>query len=188
MLLAEPGATLETAGETMSSQVGEAADSLAGLPAIGDDLCRPFDVLAEAGADLAGAGVHQQEVRVGPVGCRLLVALAVVLVSWLPWRLRWVLRVRAASRLLVAAADPALSLALGDDHLVNVWATTRPVAASSVTRYHDQLVASIFAVDTDPTPTSASGEMSDVGNSAGHTTRRRLSMHRSLRKLPAAAV
>jgi hypothetical protein len=38
----------------------------------------------------------------------LVVAVAVVLVAWLPWRIRWVQRTRAARRLLAAHADPAL--------------------------------------------------------------------------------
>lgn len=112
LLLGEPGAVLESAGQTLSERVRDAADTVAGVPGIGDDLRRPFDVIAEAGVDIAGAGVRQQEV-VADLALTLstvvlVLAVAVVLVAWLPWRIRWVTRSRAARRLLVAHADPAL--------------------------------------------------------------------------------
>jgi len=112
LLLGEPGAVLEDAGDSMSARVIDAADAVAGVPAIGDDLRQPFDVIAEAGRDIAGAGARQQEVvadlALALSSAVLVVALAVVVVSWLPWRVRWVLRARAAQRLIGDAADPAL--------------------------------------------------------------------------------
>jgi hypothetical protein len=112
VLLGEPGAVLEDAGNTMSARVGDAAEAVAGVPAIGDDLRQPFDVLAEAGRDIAGAGARQQEVvtdlAVALSAAVVVFAIALVVVSWLPWRVRWVLRVRATHRMLVDASDPAL--------------------------------------------------------------------------------
>jgi len=112
LLLGEPGAVLESAGEALSERVSDAADTVAGVPGVGDDLRRPFDAIAQAGVDIAGAGARQQEVvadlALALSTAVLVVAVAVVLVAWLPWRIRWVQRTRAARRLLAAHADPAL--------------------------------------------------------------------------------
>jgi hypothetical protein len=112
LLLAEPGAALESAGDSLDARVSDAADVVAGVPGIGDDLRQPFDVIAGAGADIAAAGARQQEVvsdvALALSALLLVIAISVVLVGWLPWRARWIARTRAARDLLAGNPDPSL--------------------------------------------------------------------------------
>lgn len=110
--LADPGEVLESAGLGLTDRALDAAETVAGVPAVGDDLRRPLDVIAEAGRDIAGAGVRQQEV-VGSLATGLAAVVVVgavlaVLALWLPWRLRWVLQVREVARALAASPEPSL--------------------------------------------------------------------------------
>jgi hypothetical protein len=72
------------------------------VPLVGDQLTKPFNGAADAARSLADAGRQQQEI-VGNVA--LIVALVVValpltlvLLGWLPLRLRWMRRAGVASR------------------------------------------------------------------------------------------
>lgn len=110
--LAEPGVVLENAGNDLNERVLGAADAIEGLPLVGDQLRGPLEVVADAGTAIAGAGQRQQEVvtnvALGVSGLLLALALAVVLLAWLPRRVAWVRRATAARALLAAGASPSL--------------------------------------------------------------------------------
>lgn len=110
--LAEPGVVLEDAGNDLNQRVLGAADAIESLPLVGDQLRGPLEVVADAGTAIAGAGQRQQEVvasiALGVSGLLLALALAVVLLAWLPRRVAWVRRASAAQALLAAGASPSL--------------------------------------------------------------------------------
>lgn len=110
--LAEPGVVLEDAGNDLNERVLGAADAIEGLPVIGDQLRGPLEVVADAGTAIAGAGQRQQDVvanlALSVSGLLLALALAVVLLAWLPRRVAWVRRASAARALMAAGANPSL--------------------------------------------------------------------------------
>lgn len=110
--LAEPGIVLEDAGIGMNDRVLAAADAVDGLPVVGDELRTPFEVVAGAGTSIAAAGQRQQDVvaDVATVlsGLVLVLALALVLLTWLPRRFAWVRRTSAARTLVQGGASSSL--------------------------------------------------------------------------------
>jgi hypothetical protein len=79
---------------------------------VGDELRTPFEVVAGAGTSIAAAGQRQQDVvaDVATVlsGLVLALALALVLLTWLPRRLAWVRRTSAARTLVQGGASSSL--------------------------------------------------------------------------------
>src|SRR5436853_363470 len=73
------------------------------VPIAGDSLAGPFNNAADAARGMADAGREQQQIvhDLGWVLALLLLAVpvAVVLLGWLPLRVRWIRRARAASAL-----------------------------------------------------------------------------------------
>ena len=107
--LAEPGATIERAGDGFAGTLFDIGSKVAGVPIVGDSLRAPFNAAGEAGRVLERAGVAQQEL-VHDLATWLGVLLAVIPISYvlykyLPDRLRWVREASAASTLRIDAAD-----------------------------------------------------------------------------------
>jgi len=101
--LAAPGQKVEGAGDGMADNLTEAGSKVDQIPGVGGALATPFERAADAARSLADAGRDQQEV-VGQLALALSVAivvvpLALVLVGWLPLRVRWIRRAGAASAL-----------------------------------------------------------------------------------------
>lgn len=99
-LLAVPGRELQEAGDGLAGGLAGAAERVGGVPGIGGGLRAPLDAAAGAGDLLARAGAAQQD-AVGTLALvlGLLVALppiCLVLLRWLPGRLRWQQEARAA--------------------------------------------------------------------------------------------
>ena len=102
--LAAPGRTLESAGTDLRGRFADAADAVAEVPLLGDQLREPFDAAGGAASSITTAGVEIQDTvaqaalvaglgtAVGPV----LLALGV----WLAVRLRFVRRAAAARAVL----------------------------------------------------------------------------------------
>jgi hypothetical protein len=106
--LAVPGRKLEGAGSGLADNLAEAGGKVGRVPLVGDELTAPFERAADAARSMADAGRDQQEL-VGQLALALAVAvlifpLGVVLVGWLPLRVRWMRRAGAAKAL---AAVPA---------------------------------------------------------------------------------
>lgn len=107
--LAEPGRTVERAGEGLSGTLADISSKVGGVPLVGDSLRAPFVAAGEAGAVLERAGIAQQEV-VANLAQWLGVLLAVIPISYvlyryLPDRWRWMREATAASAIRIDAAD-----------------------------------------------------------------------------------
>lgn len=107
--LGTPGEKLADAGETLAGNMTSAADSVDRIPFVGDDIRGPFDKMSSAGTTIAEAGRHQTEV-VDQLAIFLPIALAVLAIAllavvWLPFRIRFAVRATAARRYLDAADD-----------------------------------------------------------------------------------
>lgn len=107
--LAEPGATIERAGNGLAGTLLDIGSKVADVPVVGGSLRAPFNAAGEAGRALERAGVAQQEL-VHDLATWLGVLLAVIPISYvlykyLPDRLRWVREAAAASTLRIDAAD-----------------------------------------------------------------------------------
>jgi hypothetical protein len=100
--------TATTAGR-LSAQLGDAAEQASRVPAIGEQLRQPFDAASLSLTDLV-ANANQQVLsieRVADLAQWLVfgVPVAILLALWLPRRIRFVLRARAAQRFLDSTAD-----------------------------------------------------------------------------------
>ncbi|WP_412742540.1 hypothetical protein [Krasilnikovia sp. MM14-A1004] len=100
--LGVPGAKLEGAGISIADNLADVGGKVGRVPVVGDQLTRPFSGAADAARTLADAGRQQQEL-VGTLATVLAFAvvalpLALVLLGWLPLRLRWMRRAGLASR------------------------------------------------------------------------------------------
>jgi hypothetical protein len=102
--LAEPGRQLESAGLGFSAKVRDAADTVGGVPVVGDSLRAAFDGVRSAGTAIADAG-RTQQAAVGDLALLLasivgILPIVLALVWWLPRRIIWIRRASAANRLL----------------------------------------------------------------------------------------
>jgi hypothetical protein len=107
--LAGPGDFVERAGRRWSGGVTEVGGRLAEVPLVGDDIQSGFERLAGAGDFLRNAGQAQQNaVHDLALWLGLLLALipiSIVVLLWLPRRLRWMREAAAASHIRVDADD-----------------------------------------------------------------------------------
>ncbi|WBB66963.1 hypothetical protein [Micromonospora sp. WMMD812] len=106
--LAVPGQKLEGAGGGLADNLAEAGGKVGRVPLVGDELTAPFERAAGAARALAEAGRDQQQL-VDQLALALTVAvlifpLGLVLVGWLPLRLRWMRRAGSAAKLAAAPA------------------------------------------------------------------------------------
>jgi hypothetical protein len=100
--LGVPGQKLEGAGTGLADNLADAGGKVGRVPLVGDQLTAPFTKAAEAARSLADAGREQQQIvdNLALVLSLLLVAvpLALVLLLWLPLRVRWMRRAGVAAR------------------------------------------------------------------------------------------
>ncbi|MFF4317916.1 hypothetical protein [Streptomyces sp. NPDC001568] len=103
MMLAEPGRRVESSGTGLATELGNAGDAASNVPLVGGLLRKPLRSAADASTGFAEAGQSLQD-AVGQVAALttsalIIVPVAVVLLLWLPARLRWIRRGNAARRL-----------------------------------------------------------------------------------------
>ncbi|MET0694148.1 MAG: hypothetical protein ABWY56_09460 [Propionibacteriaceae bacterium] len=105
------GPARETAGSAsrLATQFGEAAEQAAKVPGVGDQLRQPFDAAAGSLTEIITAA-NRQVITIERLGDLLqwlvfALPLAVLVAIWLPLRLRFLLRARAAQRFLDSSAD-----------------------------------------------------------------------------------
>lgn len=107
--LAEPGATIERAGDTFAGTLFDIGSKISEVPVVGTSLQAPFNSAGEAGRALEAAGATQQDVvhtLAAWLGVLLaLIPISYVLYKYLPDRLRWVREASAADSLRIDAAD-----------------------------------------------------------------------------------
>ncbi|MFD3543394.1 hypothetical protein ACFWUQ_28370 [Streptomyces sp. NPDC058662] len=104
MRLAEPGRKVESSGDSLAAELDNAADAASEVPLVGDLLKKPLQSAADAGTGLADAGQSLQHVvsQVATLAAVALIVLpvALVLLLWLPPRLRWIRRSAGVRRLM----------------------------------------------------------------------------------------
>ncbi|PSK96421.1 hypothetical protein CLV63_11115 [Murinocardiopsis flavida] len=114
LAFATPGELLEKAGGGLSSNMDTAAKNVREVPLAGDQLAKPFNSAGNAGESLSSAGVGFQE-SVGDMAFWLalvtaVIPIALVLLTWLPARARWIARASGARRLRAMAPEAASEL------------------------------------------------------------------------------
>jgi hypothetical protein len=101
--LAAPGRRIESAGQGMSSGLTDAGESVRRVPGIGGGMAEPFDTAARGADALADAGRAQQDavhnLAIALVVLVLVVPMMLVVLGWLPLRLRWIQRASLAATL-----------------------------------------------------------------------------------------
>lgn len=101
--LAVPGQKLEGAGNGLADNLKGAGDKINGIPGVPDSVAAPFTNAANAARSLADAGREQQQIvnDLAWIMSVLLVAVPVALLVllWLPLRIRWIRRAGSAARL-----------------------------------------------------------------------------------------
>jgi len=100
---------LEDAGRELGSGLSSAAERIGSLPVVGGDVRGPLDQAGRATGAIVQAG-RDQQAAVSQLAVLLGVVVAVVpvliaLAVWLPRRVRFVRRARAAQRFVDAGAD-----------------------------------------------------------------------------------
>jgi hypothetical protein len=112
-VLAVPGDALSDVGTSIASGAERLAGALDDAPLLGGGIAAPFTALGDAGEDLAGVGAstrraaHRLALWLSIVVAG--VAIAVVTVPFVAWRLRWSRRATAAARL---RSDPGTARVL----------------------------------------------------------------------------
>lgn len=101
--LAAPGRKLEGAGDGLARNLSSAGNKINSLPGVPDSVGAPFNDAAQAATSLANAGREQQAV-VDDLAWVLsvvvvVVPVALVVLVWLPLRIRWMRRAGSAARL-----------------------------------------------------------------------------------------
>ena len=107
--LAGPARETARTARDLAGQLGDAATSAAQVPGLGDSLRRPFDAASGSLGDLV-ATADRQVVIIERLAAVLgwlvfLIPVTTVLLVWLPRRVRFVRRARAAQRFIDAQAD-----------------------------------------------------------------------------------
>ena len=110
--LVSPTLTLAGSADRTAAQLERGGDGLAGIPLVGDDASAPLRAAATAVTDISTSTTRLAEL-VGDLALLVgvlvpLTPVALVLLLWLPARLRWARRAGAAQGLLDAGADPQL--------------------------------------------------------------------------------
>lgn len=104
-----PGRAMEDAGNRFAGTLETFGGRVAEVPVVGGTLREPVEAAAGAGRALEQAGLAQQQI-VGEIALALAILLAavpilLVLVTYLPGRLRWMREAGVASRIRLDAGD-----------------------------------------------------------------------------------
>jgi hypothetical protein len=148
--LGVPGQKLESAGNGLADNLKGAGDRVNDVPGVGGALSTPLRRASDAARALGSAGRDQQD-AVGTLALALsvmlvVVPLALVILFWLPLRIRWMLRAGAAARLRVAATgldllalralatQPLGKLTKIDPQIASAWRRGDPAAVEALAR------------------------------------------------------
>lgn len=108
MKLAVPGQKLAGAGDGMAGGLSSAGTKVNHVPGIGGSLAGPFNDAANAARSLADAGREQQHIVHNLAWALalllLLMPVAMVVLVWLPLRVRWIRRASTAAGLRTGGA------------------------------------------------------------------------------------
>ena len=111
-LLQAPGRSLEGAGEALTERASDLGDDVGGLPVVGRALRAPFRAIGDGGVLLQEAGLAQQSaVHTLALWLGISIAaipIALLLLRYLPGRIRWMREASAAALVRSEGADLAL--------------------------------------------------------------------------------
>ena len=146
--LGVPGQKLSSAGTGMADGLSDAGSKVHRVPVAGDSLAGPFTKAADAARSLADAGRDEQHTvrQLAWVFVLLLLAVpvALVLLGWLPRRVRWIRRATAAAAwrgggagrdllaLRALATQPLRRLSTVDEDPVAAWRRGDPDAVAAL--------------------------------------------------------
>ncbi|MBT1636581.1 hypothetical protein [Clavibacter michiganensis] len=159
--LGDLGRSMEQAGTRLGTAMSDAADSLGGLPLVGDAARGPFEDASGIGAGLEQAGRDQQSL-VGTVALLLGLLVALVPIAFIVrhWLLRRISFVRRASAARSLASTP------GGTELLALRALSSRKPASLL-KAHPDPVAAWRAGDPRVVRQLADLALRDAGVSAG---------------------
>ncbi|GAB2597504.1 hypothetical protein [Microlunatus antarcticus] len=107
--LAGPARETARTARDLAGQFGDAATSAAQVPGLGDQLRRPFDAASGSLGDLVATADRQvvliERLATATGWLVFLIPVTTVLALWVPRRVRFVRRARAAQRYIDGAAD-----------------------------------------------------------------------------------
>ena len=107
--LAEPGRSIERAGDGFASTLSDIGSKVGEVPGVGGVLQTPFDAAGRAGVALEAAGAAQQDLvhtLAWWLGVLLaLIPISYVLYRYVPDRIRWIREASAADRIRIDSAD-----------------------------------------------------------------------------------
>jgi hypothetical protein len=146
--LGVPGDKLASAGDGMAKGLSDAGSRVHRVPVAGDSLAEPFNSAADAARTLASAGRDEQHAirQLAWVLALLMLAIpvAIVLLGWLPRRVRWIRRASAASgwrggaagldllALRALASQPLRRLSTVDEDPVAAWRRGDPETVAAL--------------------------------------------------------
>ena len=147
--LAVVGQKLESTGHSLDHEMTSAQQSVNGVPLVGHKVSSPFGKIAGTGRSLVDVGQAQvhavHDLAVFAAVCLAVLPIAVLVVVWLPRRVRFVRRATASRRLIDTAADLDLfALRALASQPVHVLARIAPDPADSWRR-KDPLVLTALA-------------------------------------------
>jgi hypothetical protein len=141
-------AELQGAGTGLADNLAGAGKQVGRIPAVGDDIAKPFGKAADAARALAAAGQQQQaivhQLALVVVAIVLAVPLGLVLFGWLPLRVRWIRRAGAAATvrrmeggedllaLRALATQPLRRLTGLDPDIAQAWRRDDPAAVAAL--------------------------------------------------------
>ncbi|NWF31179.1 hypothetical protein HW130_33930 [Streptomyces sp. PKU-EA00015] len=153
MLLAEPGRKVESSGDGLAEELGNAGDAASDVPLIGDVLKKPLQSASDASTGFADAGASFQETvtQVADVTTTALIVILLlfILVLWIPPRLLWIRRSMIVSHLADApgGADLLALRALTGPPATLAKLPTPPGGFADAWRRGDQeVIATLSAV------------------------------------------
>jgi hypothetical protein len=155
--LGVPGQKLQEAGAGIAGNLGDIGGKVGRVPLVGDELTAPFNSAADAANSISEAGRQQQEVveNLALTMALLIVAvpLALVVLGWLPLRLRWMRRAAVAVKV---RNEPA-----GQDLLALRALATRPL--NELSRLGPDIAQSWRNGDAAAVQALAALELKDLG-------------------------
>ncbi|MET7543701.1 hypothetical protein ACWGDS_39950 [Streptomyces sp. NPDC055059] len=151
--LADPGRKAESAGNSLSNGLVDAGDAASKVPFVGGQLKKPLRSAAEAGTGLADAGRSLQDTvnHVATLSTLALIVIPVVIVLllWLPPRLRWIRRSALTRRLATnpGGADIlALRVLAGPQHELAALPTPPGGLAEAWRRGDEQVITDLAEI------------------------------------------
>jgi hypothetical protein len=109
LLLGVPGQKLADAGAGLESGLTDAGEKVSRVPLVGDDVRVPFATASDAGGTMRSAGeaqVHAVDNLALFLGITIAaMPIVILLVLWLPARVRFIRQARAAQKFIDADAD-----------------------------------------------------------------------------------